>query len=65
MAVGPEWLFKAGGGALFGRVDVANGEDAATGANVVYVYPDNSTMLVGSFQGGNSKVVQLQFSFRN
>lgn len=47
--VGPGWEFKIGGGAVVGKVD-DRGE--LTGDDVVYVYPDYNTLLVGTFQNG-------------
>jgi [histone H3]-lysine4 N-methyltransferase len=47
--IGPSWKFKIGGGVLIGYVD-ADGE--LSGENLVYVYPDFTTLLVGKFSKG-------------
>jgi histone-lysine N-methyltransferase SETD7 len=48
--VGYAWELKAGGGAVVGRVDPDDGQ--ISGHDVVYVYPDNYTLLVGNFSKG-------------
>ena len=46
---GPCWLYKEGGGYLYGHPD-ANGD--FTGDEIAYIYPDLYTCYVGSFQKG-------------
>ena len=46
---GPCWLFKEGGGYLYGHPD-CNGE--FTGNDIAYIYPDFYTCYVGHFQSG-------------
>ena len=47
--IGPAWEFKIGGGLLVGHVD-QRGE--LTGEDLVYAYPDFTTLLVGKFSSG-------------
>jgi len=46
---GTAWIFREGGGCVTGEVDVSG---KLTGDNIVYIYPDCSTCLVGSFHDG-------------
>ena len=45
--VGPAWEFKIGGGVLVGHVD---DKGDLTGDDMVYTYPDFTTLLVGKFR---------------
>lgn len=47
--VGPCWDFKIGGGVLVGHVD---DEGEITGSNLVFAYPDFTTLLAGQFSKG-------------
>jgi len=47
--VGTCWKFYPGGGCVVGRVD-SNGKH--TGSNIIYLYPDFKTALVGHFVDG-------------
>ena len=46
---GVAWEFRAGGGAVVGAVDLGG---SLSGADLVYVYPDMWTVVVGKFEDG-------------
>ncbi len=49
MRNGVSWEFKAGGGAVVGTVDLS-GE--LTGDEIMYIYPDMHTIILGKFEDG-------------
>jgi hypothetical protein len=52
---GYAWEFRAGGGSVAGTVHYGDKDDAKgaiAGHDAVYLYPDFSTLLVGTFSKG-------------